>query len=150
MSLRTIRSQDLETTDESKIRSLYQQMLDGWNHHSADVVADLFTEDGDLVGFDRGQLKGRAEIASVHRQIFTEYPTAAFVGRVSNVRFLTSDVAVLSAVAGMVTAEQSDLDSELNSVQTLVATKRDGQWRIAVFQKYPRAVVPKAQDWARN
>ena len=48
-------------------------------------------------------------------------------------RFLTPDVAVLRAVAGMVPPGQSDLNPAVNAVQTLVAARQDGQWRIAVF-----------------
>jgi uncharacterized protein (TIGR02246 family) len=47
------------------------------------------------------------------------------------------DVAVLRAVAGMVPPGQSDIEPAVNAVQTLVAAKHDGQWRIALFQNTP-------------
>jgi uncharacterized protein (TIGR02246 family) len=123
--------------DGTEVRALYRQILSGWNRRSADAVAELFAEDGEAIGFDGSELKGRAEIASAHRQIFDDHRTGAFVAKVRSVRFLNSEVAVLCAVAGMVLPGQPDLEPDLNAVQTLVAVKRDGQWRAAVFQNTP-------------
>jgi uncharacterized protein (TIGR02246 family) len=52
-------------------------------------------------------------------------------------QFLTPEVAILRAVAGMVPPGQSDLNPAVNAVQTLVAAKHDGRWRIALFQNTP-------------
>jgi hypothetical protein len=41
------------------------------------------------------------------------------------------------AVVGMVPPAQSDLNPAVNAIQTLVAAKRDGKWRIALFQNTP-------------
>lgn len=86
-----------------------------------------------------GARNGRAEIESVLRRIFADHPTAAYVAKIRDVRFLTPEVAVLRAVAGMVPPGRSDLSPAVNAVQTLVAAVRDGQWRIAVYQNTPAA-----------
>ena len=123
------------TDDEGAIRSLYQQLMDGWNAASGDAFAAPFEEDGDLVGFDGTHIKGRQEIASFHQHLFDMFLKGSrLVGKVRSVRFLTSDVAVMHAVGGTVMAGQSDLDPERNSIQTLVAVKRNGKWRLAAFQ----------------
>ncbi len=128
------------STDEGEVLSLYHEMLACWNRRNADDFAALFAEDGNSVGFDGSPINGRAEIAAVLRQIFADHPTAAYVGKVRDVRFLTPDVAVLRAVAGMVPPGQSDLNPAANAVQTLVAAKQqDGRWRIAVLQNTPAA-----------
>ena len=57
-------------SDEVAIRSLYQQLMDGWNRGSGEAFAAPFAEDGDLVGFDGTYLKGRQEIISFHQQLF--------------------------------------------------------------------------------
>jgi len=119
------------------VRALYHQLLDGWNRRSADDYAALFNEDAYLVGFDGSPMNGRAEIASMLRQIFAGHPTAAYVAKVRGVRFLRPDVAVLHAVAGMVPPGQSDINPAVNAMQTLVATKSDGRWQIALFQNTP-------------
>jgi uncharacterized protein (TIGR02246 family) len=53
------------------------------------------------------------------------------------VRFLTPETAILRAVAGMVPAGQTDLNPAVNAVQSLVAAKSMGRWRIALFQNTP-------------
>lgn len=102
-------------------------------------MAALFAKDGNLVGFDGSPVSGRAQIASHLGPIFASHRTAAYVAKVRSVRFLTPEVAVLRAVAGMVPPGQSDIHPPVNAVQTLVAAKDGGQWRIAVFQNTPAA-----------
>src|SRR6266571_2026862 len=109
MSSPRFQSQNSPSTDETQIHTLYQQLLDSWNKHSADAMAVLFAEDGDLVGFDGSQLSGRAEIASTLQQIFADHVTPPYVSKVRDVRFLSSEVAILRAVVGMVPVGQSDL-----------------------------------------
>jgi uncharacterized protein (TIGR02246 family) len=124
---------------ESEIRSLYQKLLASWNRRSSEDFASLFAEDGNVVGFDGSMNNGRSEIESDLRRIFGDHQPAAFVGKVRDVRFLAPEVAILRAVAGMVPPGQSDLKPEVNAIQTLVAARQDGQWRIAVFQNTPAA-----------
>jgi uncharacterized protein (TIGR02246 family) len=95
--------------------------------------------DGGVVGFDGSQMNGRAEIASVLASIFADHATGAYYGKIRSVRLLSSDVALLQAVVGMIPAGQSALNPNLNAVQTLVATRRAGQWSIAMFQTTPAA-----------
>lgn len=139
MKRRRARTRDTRSVDKRKIRSLYEALLDGWNKRNAHGIAGLFAEDGNLVGFDGSMLNGRDEIESHIRQIFADHPTPAYVTKVREVRFLTSQVALLRAVAGMVPPGQSDLIPAVNAVQTLVAAKHDGRWCIAVFQNTPAA-----------
>lgn len=123
------------TDDKAAIRSLYQQLMDGWNAASGYAFAAPFEEDGDLVGFDGTHIKGRQEIASFHQHLFDMFLKGSrLIGKVRSMRFLTSNVAVMHAVGGTVMAEQSDLEPERNSVQTLVAVKRNEKWSLAAFQ----------------
>jgi uncharacterized protein (TIGR02246 family) len=122
--------------DEATIRSLYFQMIDGWNKGSGEAFVAAFAEDGDLVGFDGTHLKGRQEIASFHQQLFDRFLKGSrLVGKIRNVRFLTPDVAIILVVGGTIMAGQSDIDPERNSIHTLVVMKgSDDKWRIAAFQ----------------
>ena len=121
------------------IRSLYHAMLDSWNKKSGSDFAALFTKDGDVVGFDGSGHTGKSVIESDLQRIFAHHPTAAYVGIVRTIRFLSPDVAVLRAVAGMVPPEQRDIHPAVNAVQTIVATRDGGPWRIALFQNTPAA-----------
>ena len=137
MSSQTFRPQNSPSPDESEVRELYRQMLDGWNKRSADAFAAPFAEDGESIGFDGSQLVGRTEIVSTLRQIFADHPTAPYVSKVKSVTLLSPEVAVLRAIAGMVPPGQSEINPAVNTIQTLIAVKSDGQWCIVLFQNTP-------------
>jgi uncharacterized protein (TIGR02246 family) len=122
--------------DEGVIRSLYQQLMDGWNTGSGEQFAATFAEDGDLVGFDGTHLKGKQEIATFHQQLFESYVKGTrLVGKVRRIRFLTPEVAIMHVVGGTIMAGRTDIEPERNSILTLVATKDcKGEWRLASFQ----------------
>ena len=125
----------ISSADGAAVRALYQQMMDGWNEGSGDAFAAPFEENGDQVAFDGTHFRGRQEIASFHQKIFDMFLNGSrLVGKVTDVRLLAPDVAVMHAVGGTVMAGQTDVEPERNSVQTLVAVKRDGRWRLAAFQ----------------
>src|SRR5437879_4484038 len=137
MSLYPFRQHDTPSSDEIEVRTLYQQVIDGWNQHSADAFAASFAPDAEVIGFDGSQMTGRAEIASTLSQIFADHVTAAYVSKVRSVRLLGPEVAILRAIVGMVPPGQADLNPAVNAHQTLVAAKREGRWRIELFQTTP-------------
>lgn len=47
--------QEQETTE---VESLYHQLIDAWNSRSAAGMAELFTADGELIGFDGSLASG--------------------------------------------------------------------------------------------
>ncbi len=128
---------DSASPEESEVRALYQRLLESWSRRDAHTFATLFLEDGECIGFDGSPLIGQAEIASTLQQIFHDHLTPPYVSKVRNVRFVNADVAVLRAIVGMVPPGQADLEPGLNTVQTLVAARREGQWRIVLFQNTP-------------
>jgi len=99
----------------------------------------LFAEVGNVVGFDGSEVNGRAAIEAHLSQIFRDHPTAAYVAKVREVRFLTPEVAVLRGVAGMVSPGQTALHPGVNAIQTLVAARHAGGWKIELFQNTPAA-----------
>jgi uncharacterized protein (TIGR02246 family) len=121
--------------DEAAVRALYQELMDGWNRGSGDTFAAVFTEDGDLVAFDGTHFKGREEIAPFHQELFDKWLKGSrLVGRVEDVRFLSPDVALMHAVGSTVMRGKSEPSPERDSIQTLVAVRQDGEWRLAAFQ----------------
>jgi uncharacterized protein (TIGR02246 family) len=123
--------------EEDQVLALYHNLLDNWNQRDEHAFAVLFEVKGHLIGFDGSQINGRTAIQVEMNRIFHNHIPAAFVGLVKEVRFPHPDVAILRAVAGMVPRGQTDLDPEVNAVQTLVAVKRAGNWEIALFQNTP-------------
>jgi uncharacterized protein (TIGR02246 family) len=120
-----------------KVRAQYRELLEAWNRRSAADFAALFDENGCQVGFDGSMVEGPAAIEAHLAQIFADHPTSAYVGKIRSVRLLAPEVAVLRAVSGMVPPGQSDLNPAVNTVQTLVAVQRGGEWRIVLFQNTP-------------
>ena len=123
------------TADEEAVRDLYRELMDGWNRGSGEDYAAVFTEDGDLVAFDGTHFDGIGEIAPFHQELFDKWMKGTrLVGRVKDVRFLSPDVALMHAVGSTVMRGKSEPSPERDSIQTLVAVRQNGQWRLAAFQ----------------
>jgi len=127
----------VSASDEDDVRSIYQRLLGAWNRRDAAAYSALFDDGANVVGFDGSQMNGRSEIESTLAGIFAHHQTASYVSIVREVRTLTPEVAILRAVAGMVPPGQTDINPAVNAIQSLVAVKRGGQWRIALFQNTP-------------
>ncbi|NHC41131.1 SgcJ/EcaC family oxidoreductase [Bacillus sp. MM2020_1] len=123
--------------NSKEVQAVYKKLLDAWNERSAEGMAELFIDDGESIGFDGSQSIGRHEIFSHLKPIFDHHPTARFVSKVKDVRFLSSDIAILRAIAGMVPPGQSDINSNVNTHHTLVVVKIEGDLRIQLFQNTP-------------
>jgi uncharacterized protein (TIGR02246 family) len=94
----------------NEIRMLYQQLLDGWNKRDANAMAELFTQDGEMIGFDGSQSIGNAEIFTHLEPILENHPTASFVSKVREVLALSHEVAMLRSIAGMVPPGKTDIN----------------------------------------
>jgi len=123
--------------EEAGVRALYQHLLDGWNQRRAERMAELFLDDSLVVGFDGSQMRGARAVNDEMNRIFADHRPARYVSIVRAVSLLRSDVAVLHAVVGMVPPGKREIKPENNAIQTLTAVKRDGRWRIAVYQNTP-------------
>ena len=121
----------------AEIQSLYREIIDGWNSHNGAVMAASFADDAEVVGFDGSQITGRAAVISEMDRIFASHETSAFVAKVRRVVRLSEDAALLRAVAGMVPPGQNDINPAVNTIHSLVAARRGGRWRVALFQSTP-------------
>jgi uncharacterized protein (TIGR02246 family) len=129
--------QNPAANDEAKIRHIYEQLLDRWNKRDAHGFAGLFSEDANVIGFDGSQYNGRSEIETEISGVFKDHVTATYVAKVREVRFASSQAAILRAVTGMIPPGQSDINPAVNAIQTLLAVKSAGGWQIALFQNTP-------------
>lgn len=122
-------------TDADEIRALYIATMDGWNRGSGEAFAAAFADEADFVAFDGTRFRRRDEIARFHDPLFkTHLKGTRLLGDVTDVRFLGSDVAVLHAYGGTVPRGGQMPAPERDSIQTLVAAKPDGRWRLVAFQ----------------
>ncbi|HET7627590.1 MAG TPA: SgcJ/EcaC family oxidoreductase [Bacillales bacterium] len=116
---------------------LYERLLQSWNDQDAAGMASLFTGDGESIGFDGSEGVGPGEIKAHLQPIFEHHETANYVYKIKDVRLLGPGVAVLRAMAGMVPPGKTDINSELNAHQTMVAVEDGGSWMVALFQNTP-------------
>ena len=128
------------------VEELYIAVIDAWNKRDATAYAELFTLDGDVVGFDGSQMIGRGMIAETLRDIFASHPTQPYVTRITGVTTVTTDVAIVRAIAGMAPAGDGKLDPKLHAIHRLTCVHRGGDWRAALFHNTPAALHGRPQD----
>lgn len=128
-----------QTVEEANVRLLYKTWIEAWNNQNAKGMSDLVLEDGDIIGFDGSQMKGSKEVFSIIGEIFAAHPTGLYVSIIQEVKLISSDVAILRAVVGMVPRGGSDINPAVNAVQSLVCKKVGEAWKIALFQNTPAA-----------
>ena len=122
-------------TDDAAIRALYRRAMDGWNTGSGAAFAAAWAPDGHLIGFDGTHFTSRQEIARFHEPLLQTYLKGTrLIGKVTDVRFPAPDVAVLHARGGTIMRDAGTPAPERDSIQTLVAVRRDGEWQLLAFQ----------------
>jgi uncharacterized protein (TIGR02246 family) len=126
-----------KTADETSVLNLYQQLLNFWNERNAQGYVSLFTKTANVIGFDGSPMNGRSEIETSLKQIFNDHLTSTYVGKVREIRNEGETIMILRAVAGMVPRGKSDIKPDVNAIQSLVAAKHDGRWKIVLFQNTP-------------
>ena len=135
--------------DTDHLEKLYRDLLDAWNRRDAAAYARLFRSTGSIVGFDGSVANGREEIEAHLRPIFTDHPTARYVGKVREVRILGQS-ALVRAVAGMIPPGGREIMPDRNAIQTVVASiEPDGGWSIEMFQNTPARFDGRPDEAAR-
>src|SRR4030081_152453 len=124
-------------SDHDAVSSVYRDLLAAWNRRDGKGFASPFLEDGEVIGFDGSETRGRAAIESEMNRIFADHATGEYVGKIREVAHMSPDVAVLRAVAGVIPAGHSDLNPSLNSVQRMLLKASGNRWQIVVFQNTP-------------
>jgi uncharacterized protein (TIGR02246 family) len=135
-----VTADDTSSSDwEGATRELYARVLEVWDKRNARDFALLFAAQGVLVGFDGSQVNGQLEIGAHLAEIFSHHQTPQYVSIVRDVRLLANDVTLLRANTGLVPAGKDDIDPALNAVQSMIAVKNAGSWKVALFQNTPAA-----------
>ncbi|QYJ16023.1 hypothetical protein Rxycam_01853 [Rubrobacter xylanophilus DSM 9941] len=119
---------------EAAIRDLFEKLLEDWNRGDGEAYGSRFTDGADYITFDGTHIRGRAEISASHQRLFDGFLKGTrLTGRIESLRFLGPDVALIHATGNTVMPGKSGPSPERRSIQTLVALRRDGQWRFAAF-----------------
>jgi uncharacterized protein (TIGR02246 family) len=132
--------------EELKIKKLYEQLITFWNMRSGDKMSSLFTDDGSIIGFDGTQENGRENISAHLNEIFKNYSSNPFVYLIREVRFLSDTTALLRAVAGIMPEYGAEMNSDLNTIQSVVAVKKNEGWKVALLQNTPASWLGRPED----
>jgi len=122
-----------------EIKMLYNNLLESWNKNNALEFSNLFDENGSCVGFDGSQINGRNDIYDQIQKIFASHKVSSYTGIIREVRSLSPEVYLLRAVAGMVPPGKDKIKAAVNTVQTLIAQKKNEEFLIAIYQNTPAA-----------
>lgn len=121
--------------NEKALSVLFQQMIDGWNQGDGQAYAAPFTEDADYVIIDGMHIKGREAIAFGHQHNFdTVYKGRKMEGHVKDIRFLSTDIALLHADGVLQIPGQAGVASEQPATMTIVAIRQTDGWGFTAFQ----------------
>jgi uncharacterized protein (TIGR02246 family) len=122
------------SADEAAIRDLFWKLLDDWGRGDGYAYGSRFTEDADYIAFDGTHTRGRREIASSHQKLIDKWVKGTkLVGRIESVRFLSPEVALVHATGSTIFPGEDKPRPSRDSIQTLVAVKRDGGWIFTAF-----------------
>src|SRR5437764_949573 len=124
----TIESYKPHTTEEVTIFELYYRLLQAWNEKDAKSFAWLFSGTALVIGFDGSFMTGQEQVEKELKTIFNNNDTGIYVSKVMDVKHLDYHCLLLSAIAGMIPAGNTDINPSLNAVQTLLAVKKDSVW----------------------
>jgi uncharacterized protein (TIGR02246 family) len=122
------------TADEAAVIAVVQGLEDTWNQHDMAAQAALFHEDAVFVSWFGSRTVGRPAIremlAQAHQNVFEN---SRQTKTIEDLTFLAPDVAV-AHLYGTNDGDSRQPDRTILSRNTIVATKRDGVWRIIAFQ----------------
>jgi uncharacterized protein (TIGR02246 family) len=131
-----------QAADERAIRAIPQQIAAGWNQGSGKMIGDVYAIDGTLVAGEGTVTTGRDEIGAYHQRQFDNYLKGTrLIVRVTTVRFLAPDIALMRTAGGILWPGEQQLKPGNDGIQTFITVKRDGAWHVLHFQN--TRVVPK-------
>jgi len=110
-------------------------MLDRWL--DAPAYAECFTHDSDYITGGGRLERGWQQNVEGHQIIFSAWARDTHLaGRIAEIRFLTPDVAVLTA-HGHIVFHDNRADSGKRTIYTLTAQRTGGTWNFVGYQNTP-------------
>jgi uncharacterized protein (TIGR02246 family) len=127
-----------QAADRAAIAALPARMVETWAAHDTEGFADLFTEDGTLI-LPGVYQKGRAEIRQFMATAFAgPYKGTRVTGQAIDIKPLAPGAVAMITEGGVIPAGETELPDKAAIRASWIVVKRDGQWRLAVYQNCPR------------
>ncbi|MVM38243.1 SgcJ/EcaC family oxidoreductase [Spirosoma sp. HMF3257] len=123
--------------DEAAIRQVFAQLATAWDLGDANIFSECLTNDCDYVTFAGQHIIGKEANRQIHHELFnswalkgsTMHPTA----EQPSIAFLSNTVALVHSTGTIKLRFQKTPPLNRLSIQTMVLTKNDGQWKIRAF-----------------
>jgi uncharacterized protein (TIGR02246 family) len=122
---------------ETAIRELSARMTEAYNNGDVSGVASNFTPDGHLISGDGTHLHSPAGIEHYLAELRAKLPkgTRFVITAVTDVRFPTPDVAVVTSEDGWLFPGETTSSEKNKGIQSLVAVWREGTWRVVLVER---------------
>ncbi|MEZ0364659.1 SgcJ/EcaC family oxidoreductase [Mycobacterium sp. pUA109] len=118
--------------DEDAIHVLINRQVKGWAAGDSAAYASVFTANADYVTFLGAHHQGRDAIAASYAPLFKRFLKGSRLDvEVTQLRFLTPDVAVIHAKAAVVKGKRRPRNYRVN---TTVAVRTEDGWRFSSSQ----------------
>lgn len=129
---------DAAADEQALIAAVPARMVELWAAHDADAFAELFLEDGTLI-LPGVYKKGRAEIRDFMAAAYaSHFKGTTVTGQPIDVKPLGPGAVALLTVGGVLPPGETEL-TEANAIRaSWILVKRDGEWKLAVYQNCPR------------
>jgi uncharacterized protein (TIGR02246 family) len=122
---------------DTAIRELSARMAEAYNNGDVSGVAANFTPDGHLISGDGTHLHTPAGIEHYLAELRAKLPkgTRFAITAVTDVRFPTPDVAVVTSEDGWLFPGETTSSEKNKGIQSLVAVWREGTWHVVLVER---------------
>lgn len=119
----------------SEVEQLFEKLKLAWDRGDGEAYGACFTENADYVTFQGEHLQGRKAIADTHQQLWNSVLRGSnLVGEIKKVHFVTPEFAIFHGVGAVKLRWQKTAPMKRDSINTNVAVKQNGEWKIVAFQ----------------
>ena len=129
----------MKKNQDSEVRELHAKWISAWNQQDAAGMAAVLTKDANVIGFDGSQMNGPDEVKKSLSEIFAHHPTGLYVFLIREVRFISTDVALLRADVGMHPRTSLKITPSVNAIQSMIACRTGDSWKVSLFHNTPAA-----------
>lgn len=121
--------------DRAAIRKLRLQQEDAWARGDGKAYASIYEKDADLINFFGEHLHGRETIASTMQGYFDSVLSDTRLLQLDEkIRFVSPDLAVVLRTSCVLPADERTCPDDSIFVNSNIAVRHDGEWRITSFQ----------------
>jgi uncharacterized protein (TIGR02246 family) len=139
----------VESTDEKKIRSVFDKMQTAWENNDSEKFSECFTEDSDFVSFRGEHFKGKENNFSKHVH---SNNTRLYIN-IKSIRFLNNEMAIVHAEGKKLHEYETVTGKCKLSYTTNIMVKENGEWKITSFhhsKKGKAGIVSKVMKWVNG